>query len=536
MISGSLTLLAVEDAEFSRIQLSTDTIVVDPYNVQTEPLVIKVELVSGANVSSASAYVSLQALSLNHPLPSATVDFGLVSKAEFTIPADDGNYATVTAVRVDAYKDSAKKNLIESKTVNVVCNKIPDPVYRGDKWAKGMVFRNGDYLSHTVGTSKSIYMWVSRVGGNTSKAPWNITLTTDPDYGYWEHVTERTLFASKVLLAQVALIGSAVFNGDYMISQQGEAKVKGATYADFEETMSKFTPNILMNFLTGAAHFSKGNARFSEDGSVDITGRFEAVSKDGKNKVVVNPEEGELNLYRKAEQGDEWVSVGTFGNEYDTVNKESRPILTLGKVSSGDVYNAMLRDNVLQLLINDKSGLYKIVETAKKVEVERYNSISGGDTRSASFSADGMEFTSYSNGSISDENLKEGVSLNSEGLTFFSRDAYGNRVTKSIYPRQHKVVALMGGDYNVGTDDFFIRPINGTNNVYLPPASTYPGRVIYFKKTSGGDYTYLKVGSNVNGGIKDENNSVSVKQYEINQNVALFVVSDATDWIVFYCG
>lgn len=147
-----------------------------------------------------------------------------------------------------------------------------------------------------------------------------------------------------------------------------------------------------------------------------------------------------------------------------------------------------------------------------------------------------MEFTSYSNVSISDENLKEGVSLNSEGLTFFSRDAYGNRVTKSIYPRQHKVVALTGGDYNVGTDDFFIRPINGTNNVYLPPASTYPGRVIYFKKTSGGDYTYLKVGNNVNGGIKDENNSVSVKQYEINQNVALFVVSDATDWIVFYCG
>lgn len=536
MISGSLTLLAVEDAEFSRIQLSTDTIVVDPYNVQTEPLVIKVELVSGTNVSSASAYLSTQAISIGNPISGAVKDFGLCSKAEFTIPAKDKLYAAATAIRVDSYSDAGKKNLIESKTVNVVCNQIPTPVSRGEKWMKETIFRNGDFLEHKVGNASSIYMWSSRVEGNTSKAPWDITLTTDPEYGYWEHVTEKTLFAAKILLAKSALVGSAVFNGDFMISQQGEAKVEGATYDEFEETMSKFTPNIMMNFLTGAAHFAQGNAKFNQDGGVDIRGRLEAVSKDGNNKVVVNPEKGEFNLYRKAAQGDEWSLVATLGNEYDSVNKVSRPILTMGKAGGGEVYNAMLRDNILQLLINDKSGLYRLIESAKNVGFEKHNSSSGGDTRSASFSADGMEFASYNNGSISDENLRDGVALNPDGLTFFSSDAYGNRVTKSVYPRQHKVVALTGGTYNVGADDFFIRTINGTNNVYLPPASTYPGRVIYFKKTSGGDYTYLKVDNKVNGGIKDENNSTSVKQYEINQNVALFVVSDATDWIVFYCG
>ena len=121
------------------------------------------------------------------------------------------------------------------------------------------------------------------------------------------------------------------------------------------------------------------------------------------------------------------------------------------------------------------------------------------------------------------------------GLTY-NRVIDGVETAWLTYPSERKVVALTGGTHQVGVDDYFIRTINGTNNVYLPNASTCPGRVIYIKKTSGGDYTYLMVDNRVPGGIKDENNSTSVKQYEINQNVALFVVSDATDWIVFYCG
>lgn len=487
MISGSLTLLAVEDAEFSRIRLSTDTIVVDPYNVQTEPLVIKVELVSGADVSSASAYLSVQAVSIGNPVPGAVRDFGLCSKAEFTIPAKDKLYATATAIRVDAYADAGKKNLIEGRTVNVVCSQIPTPVSRGEKWMKETIFRNGDFLEHKVGNASSIYMWSSRVEGNTSKAPWDITLTTDPEYGYWEHVTERTILASKILMARGALVGSAVFNGDFMISQQGEAKVEGATYKDFEETMSKFVPNIMMNFLTGAARFNHvevvGDSRFGGhlDGAEGTFNRLECTDGQGR-KIVLAP----------------------------SPDGADRPSVSFYDADGKKVYNVSFDD--------------KLTRSAT-IELFRYDSL-GNETNSCLL---------HSNGIVRGTMPGKSFTLTPNGLTY-NRVIDGVEKAWLTYPSDRKVVALTGGNYNVGTDDFFIRSVNGTNNVYLPDASTCPGRVIYFKKTSGGNYTYLNVGNNVPGGIIDENNSTSVKQYEINQNVALFVVSDATDWIVFYCG
>ena len=540
IVAASITIYAVptpQPATYTDVICQPDAVSVDCNNVQSLPLGVKVVKRVGGALEEQKAYVRIRVFAGEVELGVADSG-GKVSEWGYFLPADKWGNADMLAVEV--HGNAGYTDLLAEKKVSILRqNAVPFPI-EGEWKPLPFRYKNGEYFIDPV--HNLVFQWGNPVPGNSEIHPFE-DMKQRPQETSWRKYSDWTLLATQVFLANWAKLGSAVFSGDHMMSQHGR-NAAGETDSDYRKFDAEklgqpdcpFTPNILLNFLTGAAHFAQGNARFNEDGGVDIRGRLEAVSKDGNNKVVVNPEKGEFNLYRKAAQGDEWSLVATLGNEYNSVNKESRPILTLGKVSSGDVYNAMLRDNVLQLLINDKSGLYKMVETAKKVEVERYNSISGGDTRSASFSADGMEFTSYSNGSISDENLKEGVSLNSEGLTFFSRDAYGKRVTKSIYPRQHKVVALTGGDYNVGTDDFFIRPINGTNNVYLPPASTYPGRVIYFKKTSGGDYTYLKVGSNVNGGIKDENNSTSVKQYEINQNVALFVVSDATDWIVFYCG
>ena len=257
MISGVLTLTAIADAEYTRLHLSTDTIVVDPYNVQTEPLKIKVEQVSGVDIMPVSVYLSVQALSLNHEIAGAVIDFGLCSDAEFVIPAKDKLYATVTAVRVDAYSDIEKKKLVESRTVNVTCNREAEPMYRGDKWTADMSFRNGDYLEHVVNGNTSIYQWSSRVEGNTSKAPWDITLTTDPEYGYWLHITEKTLFAAKMLLAKGALIGSAVFDGNYTISQHGvdENGQPSTRYDLFGEQTAygkdKFAPNVMIDWLTG---------------------------------------------------------------------------------------------------------------------------------------------------------------------------------------------------------------------------------------------------------------------------------------------
>ena len=257
IVSGGITIYAIRDAEITRVHLSTSTIVVDPYNVQAEPLIIQVQKVSGADTKVVSAYISVQAYSLNRPVEGAVVDFGYCSEASFTIPARDSLYATATAVKVCAYSDAAKEKLVDSAVVGVICNKEPGLLYRGTEWTSGSVYRNGDFLEHKVGEISSIYVWSSRVEGNTSKAPWDITSTTDPDYGYWTHVTEQILFISKMIMANFAKLGSAIFSGNFTISEHGLSKGtnpetgKPYDYRDFDAAMSKFAPNFMIDWLSG---------------------------------------------------------------------------------------------------------------------------------------------------------------------------------------------------------------------------------------------------------------------------------------------
>lgn len=257
IVSGGITIYAIRDAEITRVHLSTSTIVVDPYNVQAEPLIIQVQKVSGADTKVVSAYISVQAYSLNRPVEGAVVDFGYCSEASFTIPARDALYATATAVKVCAYSDAAKEKLVDSAVVGVICNKEPGLLYRGTEWTSGSVYRNGDFLEHKVGEISSIYVWSSRVEGNTSKAPWDITSTTDPDYGYWTHVTEQILFISKMIMANFAKLGSAIFSGNFTISEHGLSKGtnpetgKPYDYRDFDAAMSKFIPNFMIDWLRG---------------------------------------------------------------------------------------------------------------------------------------------------------------------------------------------------------------------------------------------------------------------------------------------
>ena len=483
MISGTLTLLAVEDAEFSRIQLSTDTIIVDPYNVQTEPLVIKVELVSGANVSSASAYISLQAMSIGKLISGAVKDFGLCSKAEFTIPAKDKLYATATAIRVDAYSDAGKKKLIESKTVNVVCNQIPDPFYRGDKWASTMSFRNGDFLDREVDGNKSIYQWCSRVEGNTSKAPWNITLTTDPEYGYWEHVTERTLFAARVLLVKNALIGSAVFNGDYMLSQQGEAIKDGATYKDFTPNMDKFVPNIVLNYLTGYTHFAGKKVIFKGNGDVEITGNL----KSG--------------------------SIGSFVIDKGLSNKIGEDIIDDGAFIHMEGKNC------------------------------RFDLNSPGTEGLCDIRADGGSSTQKAIAQLLQTYGKHSIALkircNAGGdNSSYAIESHGNVLLEARIGEKITAKRFCANGLNVGTksyeasgtvpDDVDLIRTNagGTHTLTLPTPGSCTGKIYYLKNTSG---TWVLH----NGPFLPGNGWRQQDTYTVDGTQALQLISDGGNWCVF---
>ena len=296
IVSGGITIYAIRDAEITRVHLSTSTIVVDPYNVQAEPLIIQVQKVSGADTKVVSAYISVQAYSLNRPVEGAVVDFGYCSEASFTIPARDALYATATAVKVCAYSDAAKEKLVDSAVVGVICNKEPGLLYRGTEWTSGSVYRNGDFLEHKVGEISSIYVWSSRVEGNTSKAPWDITSTTDPDYGYWTHVTEQILFISKMIMANFAKLGSAIFSGNFTISEHGLSKGTNPEtgqpydYRDFDAAMSKFIPNFMIDWLRGKVVGMDMEIKGGKVANFNIRGGILKCDSYAKNAVVLRDE------------------------------------------------------------------------------------------------------------------------------------------------------------------------------------------------------------------------------------------------------
>lgn len=94
---------------------------------------------------------------------------------------------------------------------------------------------------------------------------------------YWLKFDSYEAVFAKIGIIANGLIGSAVFNGDYMFSQQGiNPSASGAStmqYQLFDEGHiydGSFTPNIMFNFKTGAGHLAAGKILFDEKGNVTL--------------------------------------------------------------------------------------------------------------------------------------------------------------------------------------------------------------------------------------------------------------------------
>lgn len=89
--------------------------------------------------------------------------------------------------------------------------------------------------------------------------------------GSWTKLEAFDAVFAKIGIIANGLIGSAVFSGDYMFSQQGiDANGQVSTnYQAFDPTnptAGLFTPNIMLNFRTGAGHFAAGKIKFDANG------------------------------------------------------------------------------------------------------------------------------------------------------------------------------------------------------------------------------------------------------------------------------
>lgn len=138
-------------------------------------------------------------------------------------------------------------------------------VYQGTADKTPYVYDSNDanyYVLNIVGT------WQGTLHSNESPS-------TDTSNS-WVKLDAFEALYTKIGIIANGLIGSAVFNGNYMFSQQGiDASGQTSTqYQNFDPeipTGGEFTPNILFDFRTGAGHMAAGKIKFGSDGSVDLT-------------------------------------------------------------------------------------------------------------------------------------------------------------------------------------------------------------------------------------------------------------------------
>lgn len=132
-------------------------------------------------------------------------------------------------------------------------NKAP---YVLDSYNNGESDVHEYYILNKVGTWKGTE--------HDSKAPHEDT------EGYWVKMESFDAIYSAIGVFSQALVGSAVFSGDYVFSQQGIDST-GASSTSYELFSSEtpiggtFTPNICFNFKNGVGYFNNGSIKFENN-------------------------------------------------------------------------------------------------------------------------------------------------------------------------------------------------------------------------------------------------------------------------------
>lgn len=113
--------------------------------------------------------------------------------------------------------------------------------------------------------------------------------------GSWVEIDAYEAIFTKLGIIANGLIGSAVFNGDYVFSQQGinpsSSNATTTNYENFNEDHiydGTFTPNIMFNFATGAGHLAAGKILFDEEGNCTLNNLYVTGYIQEEYKVVTS--------------------------------------------------------------------------------------------------------------------------------------------------------------------------------------------------------------------------------------------------------
>lgn len=295
----SETIYLKAEAERMWIEANPGAVSVDANNIQSTPLVIRLWMGEGSTKISVQAYLTLKVESVVGTSVTTLYTYNSptkVSEFSYTIPAD--KYATANRISVYAYEDSARTKEIDVKLVNVIAdNPIPFP--RPEAWAAGLTYKNGEILM----LDGQVYMWMSRIPGNTSVNPKTDVSSANPS-GKWKAYQHWPLLSTSILMAQFALLGKAVFKDEYMYSQFGIDANGGHTedYRDFGTPA--FTPNLMIDLMRGILRCSDANIKGTIDATAGKIGGFDIGAGRIGSIASATGEAGGLSIY------DDFISVG----------------------------------------------------------------------------------------------------------------------------------------------------------------------------------------------------------------------------------
>lgn len=240
--------VAASNATYNEVTCNLAAIKMSAYNVQEQPAMFRFSNIDGESKTALTAYSTLTIYSRGESLPLSS-NFAVASSISYTIPVN--SFATAERMLVQIYSDVARKKLLaESVSISIV-RENPIPFPRGESWAVNMTFKNGEMLL----LDNVAYMWSSPVSGNSAVHP-KTDITANPTTTRWVAYQNWPLLCTNMMIARLALIGKSVFYDEFMFSQHGtDAAGKPSTaYQNFAS--GTFTPNLLLDFLTGDANLA----------------------------------------------------------------------------------------------------------------------------------------------------------------------------------------------------------------------------------------------------------------------------------------
>lgn len=165
---------------------------------------------------------------------------------------------------------------------------------------------------------------------------------------YWIRFEGYEAIYTKIGIIANGLIGSAVFNGNYMFSQQGvDANgVMTTAYENFET--DNFTPNYQVNFATGDVTMNKGNI----SNQILYNYRFLDLSTNDGNLFTKSGENNYI-VVTKAKHGN--LTIGTISKIY--VGIPADPTIADNNINNyyGKLKVLNITNDVIEVNLNEES-------------------------------------------------------------------------------------------------------------------------------------------------------------------------------------